>query len=262
MTDNWKNRVSLVIMLIDDMTDKVITDAARVWIEGRPACVRKSEGYYVFTNLDGERALVHIRLGMYEGKTVETELPGEGEPYVMRKVRMTPGRGCRLSPEVCRVEGRAEPGSRILLFCRQREKGLKLLYDYGGRSQRHISIYHPADMQLEGKLLRIVGKNSSQWENFRILSREGDKYLLEEPLKRGYKKMETTIYPVYEAQADDKGSFFLPVRKPGGPSAVYCCQALGERLVERDVTLEKGAVVKADLTDGSSGSGAGREQEE
>ena len=247
MADHWKRKVSLVIMLIDDMTDKVITDAVRVWIEGRPACIRKSEGYYVFTDLEGERVSVQIRHGMYESKTLETELPKEGEPYAVRKVRMTPGRSCRLSAGAGCVEGLAEPGSRIYLFGRQREKGLKLLYDYGGASERYLSIYHPADMQLEGKLLRIAGKNGSQVETFRILWKEGDRYVLEEPLKRGYKKMETTIYPVYEAQTDENGRFFLPVCKPGVSPALYCCQALGKELVERDITLEKGAVVKADM---------------
>lgn len=247
MADNWKKRVSLVIVLIDDMTDKVITEAARVWIEGQAACIRKAEGYYVFTDLPQGRVSVRIRHGMYEQKTVEAEIPQEGEPYVMRKVRMTPGRSYRLSGGISCVEGRAEPGSRIFLFCRQKEKGLKLLYDYGGKAERYISIYHPEDMQLEGKLLRIVGKNNHGGETFRILAKEDDKYILEKPLKRGYKKIETTIYPIYETQTDESGNFFLPVCKLGAPSAIFCCQALGRELVERYITLEKGAVVKADL---------------
>lgn len=247
MADNWTRRVSLVIMLIDDMTDKVITDAARVWIEGQPACIRKAEGYYVFTNLTGERASVRIRHGMYEPKTVELPVPKVEEPYVLRMVRMTPGRGLRLPAGAGCVEGKAEPGSRILLFGRPGDKGLKLLYDYDRKAGRHISIYHPPDMQLEGKLLRMVEKNGSAAENFRILSKEEDGYVLEEPLKRSYKKMETTIYPVYEAQADERGRFFLPVGRLGAASAVFCCQALGKRQIEREITLEKGAVVKADL---------------
>lgn len=247
MADNWTKRVSLVILLIDDMTDRVITDAAQVRIEGQPACIRKAEGYYVFTNLTGERAFVRIRQGMYEPKTVEIKVPGAGEPYVMRKVRMTPGRGCRLPAGAGCVEGRAEPGSRILLFGRRGERGLKLLYDYGKRAEKRISIYHPPDMQLEGKLLRIVEKNGSAGEIFRVLSKEGDGYVLEEPLGRGYKKMETTIYPVYETQADEEGRFFLPVGKLGAASAVFCCQALGKRRIEREITLEKGVVVRADL---------------
>lgn len=247
MADRWNKKVSLVIMLIDDMTDKVITDAARVWIEGEAPCIRKSEGYYVFTDLAGEWVSVRIRHGMYEQKIVETRVPREGEPYVMRKVRMTPGRCYHLSAGTGCVEGLAEPGARIHLFRREGEKGLKLLYDYGGKTEKYISIYHPADMQLEGKLLRIVEKNKSSAETFRILSKEGDRYVLEDPLKRGYKKMETTIYPIYEAQTDENGRFFIPICKMGAPSAVFCCQALGKETVQRDVTLEKGAVVKADL---------------
>ena len=248
MADSWNKKVSLVIMLIDDMTDKVITDAARVWIEGGPPCIRKSEGYYVFTDLTGERVSVWIQHGMYEQKCVEIRVPREEEPYVMRKVRMTPGRCYHLSAAASCVEGRAEPGSRIYLFRKEREKGLKLLYDYGGKAEKYISIYHPAGMQLEGKLLRIVEKNKLSAETFRILSKEGDRYVMEEPLKQGYKKMETTIYPVYETQTDENGMFFIPVCKIGVSSAVFCCQALGKELIQCDVTLEKGAVVKADLT--------------
>lgn len=247
MADSWKKKVSLVIMLIDDMTDKVITDAARVWIEGVPPCIRKSEGYYVFTDLEGERVFVRISHGMYEPKVVEIRLPGKGEPYAMRKVRMTPGRCYHLSAGTGCVEGRAEPGAKIHLFCKEGEKGLKLLYDYDGKKEKNISIYHPADMQLEGKLLRIVEKSKSSAETFRILAKDGEQYVLEEPLKRGYKKMETTIYPIYEAQADDKGRFFLPVGKIGASPAVFCCQALGKKTVQCDVTLEKGTVVKVDM---------------
>lgn len=249
MADNWNKRVSLVIMLIDDMTDKVITDAARVWIEGAPSCIRKSEGYYVFTDLAGEWVSVRILHGMYEQKIVEMKVPKEGEPYAMRKVRMTPGRCYRLSAGTSCVEGRAEPGSRIHLFCKQGEKGLKLLYDYGGKTEKYISIYHPADMQLEGKLLRIVEKNKRSAETFRILSKEGDRYILEEPLQRAYKKMETTIYPIFEAQTDAEGRFFLPVCKVSTSSMDFCCQALGsgKEPVQCDITLEKGAVVKVNL---------------
>ncbi len=246
MADSWSRRVSLVVMLIDDMTDKVITGAARVWIEGAPAPVRKSEGYYVFTNLTGERAVVRIRHGMYEPKIFETDLPQEGEPYAMRKVRLTPGRSYRLPAGTTCVEGRAEPGSRILLFSREGAKGLKLLYDYKG--SRSISIYHPADLQLEGKMLRIEGKGSPEGETFRVLSKEEEgTYILECPLAHEYKKIGTTLYPIYEAETDERGNFFLPIYRLNKASAVFCCQALGREMVQREISLEKGAVGRVNL---------------
>lgn len=247
MADSWSRKVSLVIMLIDDITDKVITDAARVWIEGQSPCIRKSEGYYVFTNLNGDRVSVQIQHGMYEQNTVEAELPGEGESYVMRKVRMTPGRGYRFPSGVSCVEGRAEPGSRIYLFSKEREKGLKLLYDYGEKDGKYISIYHTSDLQLEGKLLRIVGKDGAQSENFRILSKCGDQYVLERPLTQEYKKIGTTIYPIYEAQTDRSGRFFLPVCRLGTAAVPFCCQAIGTQTVQRDIILEKGTGVQVNL---------------
>lgn len=249
MADNWGRKVSLVVMLIDDMTDKVIREPARVWIEGRPAPIRKTEGYYVFTDLPGEKALVRIQQGMYEARAVETELPGPGEPYIMRRVRLTPGRCYRLPSGATCVEGKAEPGSRICLFSKKGAKGMKLLYDYDGSEEDFISIYHPAEQQLEGKLLYIEGKDGKTSESFRILARDEEegRYRLEKPLNNHYKKIGATIYPVYETEADSKGSFFLPILKLGGEAVPFLGQAFGTDRIQKEFLLTRGAVNRVSL---------------
>ena len=248
MADSWSRQVSLVVMLIDDLTDKVITDAARVRIEGFPAPVRKSEGYYVFTNLTGDGASVRIEHGMYEPKILQTDLPKEGEGYFLRKVRLTPGRCCRLPSGTTCVEGQAEPFAKIFMFSREGGGGMKLLYAYEGNGSRSISIYHPADIQLEGKLLHIEGKEDPQGEGFRILERKDEgNYILEKPLSRGYKQIGTNIYPMYEAEADEKGRFFLPILRVGSQRAVFCCRAVGKKQVYREIALEKSSVNRVTL---------------
>lgn len=249
MADRWGRKISLVVMLIDDMTDKVIRDAAKVWIEGRPAPVRKSDGYYVFTDLPGERAVVRIQQGMYEPRILETELPGPGEPYIMRRVRLTPGRCYRLPSGATCVEGKAEPGSRICFFSKKGARGLKLLYNYDGSQETLISIYHPAEQQLEGKLLYIEGKDGKTSETFRILAKDGEegRYRLEKPLAHPYKKIGATIYPVYETEADSGGSFFLPILKLGGDAVCFCGQAFGKETIQKEFSLTRGAVNRVSL---------------
>lgn len=248
MADSWERQVSLVVMLIDDMTDQVITDAARVWIEGEPAPIRKSDGYYVFTNPGKRKVLLRVQHGMYEPKVLETELPGNGETYVLRKVRLTPGRCYRLPAGTTCVEGRANPYDRIVLFSREDGGGMKLLYAYDEKNPRTISIYHPADMQLDGKLMRIEGKEYAEGESFRVVGCEGEgSYTLEKPLSHSYKKIGTTIYPMYEAKADAQGRFFLPILRLERPSMRFFCQAEGNGCIGREIVLEKAAVNRVDL---------------
>jgi hypothetical protein len=130
-------------------------------------------------------------------------------------------------------------------------KTLKLLYDYTGSGEQkyEIGIYHPEDMNIEGKSLYIENRDKSNYEFFRISKscKEGGRYVLSEPLKSDYKKIGTTIYPVHTANADEKGRFFLPVLDIREKACEFFCEVEGAGKTAGNYTLVKGTVNKLDL---------------
>lgn len=251
MADRVSTKVSLVVQLIDDFNNRVIMGSGvRVWIEGEKPPIRKPEGYYVFTNLSNGQPQVLIESGTYEKQAVAVDLKAGG-PYSLIKVRMVPGRAYVLPPQTTCVEGLARPGSRIRLFSREGAKPLKLLHDYacGGESKGEMGIYHPEDMELEGKCLAIENRDRTFWEFFRIQGkgREGGNYQLSEALTHDYKKIGTAIYLVYATNADETGRFFLPVFHLGGECGEFYCEASGTETVSAAVRLIKGTVNKVGL---------------
>jgi hypothetical protein len=252
MVDRVKTRVSLVVELIDDFNNRIITGSGiRVWIPGEKPPVRKPEGYYVFTNLSQAQAEVFIESGRYERQSISVDLSETDAAYTARKVRLVPGRAYVLPSGTTCVEGMAEPDSRIRMFSRESVKTLKLLYDYacGGEQEGKIGIYHPEDMDIEGKSLYIENRDKSNYEFFRISKgcKEGGGYVLSEPLKSDYKKIGTTIYPVHTANADEKGRFFLPILDIRENACEFFCEAEGNGKTARNYTLVKGTVNKVDL---------------
>lgn len=251
MADRIKTKVSLVVMLIDDFNNKMISGGGiRVWIPGENPPVRKPEGYYVFTNLSRLTAEVIIESIRYERQTVMVDLPETSSEYTALKVRLVPGRAYVLPAGTTCVEGKAKPGSRIRMFSRKSTKTLKLLFDYtAGGPACKIGIYHPEDMDIEGKTLYIENRDGSQYEFFRIAKGcgGGGGYFLSEPLQNSYKKIGTTIYLVHSVHADEKGRFFLPVFDIRENACEFFCEAEGIGKTARNYTLIKGTVNKLDL---------------
>ncbi len=248
-----RHRVSLVLTLIDDFSNKVILGSgARVWIPGEKPPVRKPEGYYVFTNLQGREAQVFIQAGLYEDRTLTAELGGV--PYTSLKVRLTPDRNYPVPRDTTCVEGRAEPGSLIRILCPEAGRPLKLIYDYersGEKGGMQISLYHPDTVDIEGKALYITNDKTGA-EFFRVLQRmdrNGD-YLLERPLCADYRKIGTTVLPVTAGRADDKGIFFLPIPNMTGDTNRFLCEAAGKKTVRLERRFKTGAVNHLDFTAG------------
>ena len=247
-------RVSLVLTLVDDFSNKVIAGSGfRVWIPGEKPPVRKPEGYYIFTNLQGPEAQVFIEAGLYESRAVTAELGGV--PYTSIKVRLTPNRNYPMPRDTTCVEGRAEPGSLIRILCPEDSRPLKLIYDYergGEKDGLQISLYHPENGDIEGKVLYITNENTGS-EFFRVLQRTGKNgdYALEESLSADYRKIGTTVLLAAGGRADDEGAFFLPIPNVTGVTNRFLCEAVGkETTIRLERRFKTGAVNHLDFTGG------------
>lgn len=254
ISDSFTRKVSLVVLAIDDFTGKPIPGSnVRVYIDGAPQAIKKNEGYHVFVNLDRPTVTVHAGGGQFNPRSIRCDLTaGEGK-YTFLKLRMIPNRCYPIPPNTTCIEGKAAPGSLIRIFCRDGAGAYKLLYDYKkeeASDNRVIFIFHPDDIDMEGKLLHITDSKGKTRELLRItgiLDKENKMYLLEKELSANYKKIGTSLFTVYETVADNNGSFFLPIANTYKEKYFYACESAGEKPVSIELELESGRVNKIDL---------------
>lgn len=254
ISESFTRKVSLVVLAIDDFTGKPILGSnVRVSIDGAAPAIKKQDGHHVFVNLDQRSVTVHATGGQFHPRSVQCRLDVDGERYAFLKLRMIPNRSYPIPQNTTCIEGKAAPGSLIRIFCRDAAHAYKLLYDYKKEEtsdNRTISIFHPDDVDLEGKLFYITGDKSLNQELMRIMGvvdKENKMYLLEKELSASYKKIGTSLYSVYETAADKNGSFFLPIANTFKEKYLYVCEVVAEKPVSLEVELDSGRVNKIDL---------------
>lgn len=252
ISHSFVRKVSLVVQAIDDFTGKPIRGSnVRVYIDGGPQAIKKNDGYHVFVNLDRPTVTVHAVGGQYNPQSIRCELAPDEDKYTFVKLRMLPNRSYPIPPDTTCIEGKAAPGSMIRIFCH--DGAYKLLYDYKkekGSDNRSIFIFHPDEVDMEGKLLHITdseGKNRELLRIASVIDKDNRQYLLEKELSASYKKIGTSLFTVYETVADQKGSFFMPIANTFKEKSLYTCEAIGDKPVTMEVELESGKINRIDL---------------
>ncbi|NLV16026.1 MAG: hypothetical protein GXY50_02280 [Syntrophomonadaceae bacterium] len=249
IADSFSRKVSLVIMAIDDFTGKPILGSnIRVYIDGEAQPIKKADGHHVFVNLNKPSVTVHAVGGQYNPRSIECDLENGEEQYTFLKLRMLPNRCYPIPPDTTCIEGKAAPNSLIRIFCRDSATAYKLLYDYQKEitgDNRVIHIFHPDDIDMEGKLLHITDSKGENQELLRIVGvvdKENKVYFLEKEMSNGYKKIGTSLFSVYETIADSNGHFFLPIANTYKEKYLYVCEAVGEKSVIHEIELDSGQV--------------------
>lgn len=252
-----RTKVSAVLLLIDDFTDKPITSiTAQVSAEGHERALRKPEGYYVFTNLKGSQVTVTVQTPSYLPQKLTLnfkQLQGDASSLVV-KIRVKPGPGYSFPEGTTCLEGKTQPQARVWI-CSEEEKGTrKLLYDYE-KGSRVISIYCPEKEELEGRAFFIAKGSANGREELRLVTRCEEEllksgFVLENPLARSYKKIGTKLYPIYETEADTQGRYFLPVKGVEKEASYLCGWAKGKQVGEQLIELQPGRHKKMDFLTG------------
>lgn len=211
MTLGLNRKVSLVLLPIDDFTDRIIIGSnLRMFTkEGKKPSIRKEDGYHVFCDLAGDEAEICIEGPLYQEQILK--LPIGQEELNIYQVRMVPGASYPIPQGATIVKGTLPAGSILRLFFTDQKRNCKLLYDYDPKSQgKELSLFQPYQMHLEGKTLCVSGKDKKM-EFFRVFDQKGELCILEYPLSKAYQKLGTNVYPVYEAAVREDGSFYLPI---------------------------------------------------
>ncbi len=204
--------VSLVVAPIDDFTGKPISGSRlRVWIEGEKPAIVKSEGYYVFVNLRSPDVVVKLEGGYFQHQEVKVTVADYNDKVM--KVRMIPSHSYPIPANATCIQGRALNRTTIYAYCDSLKNPYKLLYNYD-KKEDEMQIFHPDDVDMEGRKLYIKSKDNESGEVM-LLSGLSDpekkSYKLVEKLNNSYKKIGTVLYPLYVIEPDEKGDFYLPL---------------------------------------------------
>lgn len=246
-------RVSLVVAAIDDFNNRPISGSKlRVWIDGEKPAIQKEEGYYVFANLQRTEFVLHLEGGLYHKQEIHIE-DVNSPKYAGKivKVRMQPNRSYPIPQNTTCIEGKAAKNSTILAYSEKYGEPYKLLYAYKA-GETDINIFHPDDMDIEGRTLLIKNKDETQIEFFHVNEKKEDEnklYSIGEPLTYAYKKIGTTIYPVYTIETDKNGEFYLPINNIYADKIDFTFCVAGDLENRKKIELLTGRVNKLDFTE-------------
>lgn len=241
-TVGLKRGVSLVILPIDDFTEQVIKGSnLRVYTEqGKRLSICKEDGYRIFCDLKESFVKICAEGPLYQKQTVTFPVSGAS---VVFKLRMLPNTSYPIAQGVTCIRGFLKSGSKIRLFFPEQKKKYKLLYDYIVEEQKNsLSLFFPDSVCLEGKSLYIQNREG-EGEFFKVTGQMEEQVQIDRILQKTYKKIGTTIYPVYEAFAEADGRFYLPIRGlTEGENTCICniLQADGQKEWEKKILIKAG----------------------
>lgn len=205
-----KNRVSLIVQLLDDRTSTVIHQKnANVYIPGYRFPVYKEEGYFVFLNLKEEEESYDLII------TTPQYLEKKVKIFTKDLEKTMPILTIRLFPKESSVSGRTilvgkgKSGETIRYFSKVASDAGKLLKDYEENSQEIVLLGNP-NRDYTGKYLLLESKEHCAFAKLKKKDfSEGRTYFLESGMECGFRKQETKVYMDIGTIADAKGEFVL-----------------------------------------------------
>ena len=212
-TEHIRKRVSLVVQVLDDVTNKMIYGSMlQVELESGEKPIQKSEGYYVFVNVQNPSVCLRItshQFVPYE-ETIQLVDLNPLEPLV--KVRLKPNRFYPFPQSITCLEGKVRAGAQVRVLYQDTTEYLRLIRDYTGKQDTHLYIFNPSKQDLEGKWFQIVDSETDKKEDFdigKLQKGSEDCYELSQVMEHSYQKHSSRIYPVACVTADKEGCFFM-----------------------------------------------------
>ncbi len=207
--EHVRHRVSLVLELWDDFTDRPISDPSIViTASGLIRPLRKEDGFYVFVNCPMP-VHVEIRSERYETEKFDAGMQ-DGKAVILKKdcgreknYPLPAGTTC--------VTGCAEPGTVIEVAAGGEQRPVAAFFRLPFRKSflKVWSFLTRTKKQLEGRRFFILDKDEKNGEFFEVKQQESrsGKIVLEKALKHSYKKAGTKIYECSMARADRDGTY-------------------------------------------------------
>lgn len=158
--EHVRHRVSLVLELWDDFTDRPISDPSVViTASGLIRPLRKEEGFYVFVNCPMP---VHVEIRSERYETEEFDAGMQDGKAVILKKRLRPGKNYPLPDGTTCVTGCAEPGTVIEVAAEESSGLWRLFSDYHSEKlPESMELFNPYEKQLEGRRFFILDKDET-----------------------------------------------------------------------------------------------------
>ena len=135
--EHVRHRVSLVLELWDDFTDRPISDPSVViTASGLIRPLRKEDGFYVFVNCPMP---VHVEIRSERYETEEFDAGMQDGKAVILKKRLRPGKNYPLPAGTTCVIGCAEPGTVIEVAAEESSSSMLTVMDTAGWSRWTMS---------------------------------------------------------------------------------------------------------------------------
>lgn len=243
-----RNRVSLVLLPIDDFTDKVITEkVVNVRIANsnlKP--IRKQDGFIVFTNIEESNIVVIINGYFYNTARVEIDIARLNELAPIIKVRLKPNEQYHFPKNTTCLMGKTIPNTILTVIHKSKFNKFRLLED-NKKGKADIKIYNPINVDLEGRDFIITDKSSRSREEFTIVeyNDENKTYTLNKTLKKEYKKEVCMIIKIDYIEVFEDGKFFLPLRNIVSGENTITVE--NNYKVKKDIVLEEGIINNIDI---------------
>lgn len=197
--DRIKNNAALIVSPSDCITGKSIRGSnLKVWIENEAPAIKKNDGYFIFMNLKQKDFFLKIEGDIYKKKEIKIdEKILEKYSGEIMTVRLTPDRNYPMPPNIIPVEGMGED---LYTDSEMINNPYRLIQSYES-GKNEILIFHPEDICIEGSTLLIKNTETDEREIFKIKCRMEEKgqwtYLINEPLKSSYGRVESIMYSVF-----------------------------------------------------------------
>lgn len=212
-TEHIRKRVSLVVQVLDDVTNKMIYGSIiQVELATGEKPIQKSDGYYVFLNVQTSSVCLCITSPQFVPykETIQIAELNPLEPVV--KIRLKPNRFYPFQQSVTCLEGRVRAGAQVRVLYQDTTEYFRLIRNYIGKQDKNLYIFNPSKQDLEEKWFHIVDSETQQSEDFMIgKAQKGseDCYELSQVMEHSYQKHSSRIYPVACTKADKEGYFFM-----------------------------------------------------
>jgi hypothetical protein len=243
-----RNRVSLVLLPIDDFTDKVITEkVVNVKILNsnlRP--IRKQDGFIVFTNIEEPKIAVIISGHFYNAARVEIDITRLNELSPIIKVRLKPNEVYSFPKNTTCLRGKTIPNTTLTVIHKSKFNTFRLFED-NKKGAANIKIYNPINLDLEGRDFIITDKNGKAREEFTIVEYDDENktYTLNKALKKEYKKEVCMITKIDYVDVFEDGEFFLPLRNIVSGENTITIE--NNSKVKKEIVLEEGIINSIDI---------------
>lgn len=234
-------RAQAVIQIFDDFSGKAVgAGMVRPVLTQNAWMVAKENGIYVLGGLvpdqNSGKCVIELKSPVYESFFCELPVASGECPCI--RVRMTPSASMPVPPGTTVLEGKEEPGTRVMVICIYPASEMKLLKDAQGEK---IQIYREHGEELGGRTIAFFEKGKFS-EAVRVVYEDEGFSVLEQPVKKIYRRAGTGIYCVQEIKTDDRGNFYLWLNRipDSGCECVILTEKNGEIIREYKEQIQPG----------------------